>query len=556
MTTSALRTTGVLRMGVAGLAIALFADVDRVHADATVAAPKAAAIATTSTIGPPPSVVSSTVYDAAAETDSTESNTGPRRLADILAQASEPTAPKDENTTTDAKALPPPAHAPPSTGYYREPGTYGTKRETVPPGYVRTLNKTGIAAFSDINWLDVGLDHRMRYEYREDDFRRPRATTDNLFLLKTRAYVGLHDIIDPLRFTFELQDSRAENGKFAKDNRDYNEFEPIQMIAELYFKDVLPKDPLGQSRPISLRGGRMWFEKIDRRLIGNNQWRNTTNTFQGLHLDIGQEVNDWELEAIITQPLDRKKYDFDRINTGQWFYAIIGHWRRWSDIVTIEPYYLFLDQQQHGGRAKRHIHAPAIRLYGPIGKTAFNYDINLVYQTGKDTGQDQQAFGAATELGYTFTHPWKPRASIFYGYGSGDDSPNDNKMERFERFYGFGRPWSANDYFVWENFHAPKTRIELVPIKDLRFDASYSWYWLASDTDRWVNANLRDPTGKSGDFIGHEFDFRFRYPLLSRVDASFGYAHFQPGGFTKKVGRDNASDFFYIELTTNIFARN
>jgi hypothetical protein len=469
------------------------------------------------------------------------------------AQASPPAEPKA--ATAESKITTAPPASPPSTGYYREPGSYGTKRETVPPAYVRNLSKTGIAAFSDIKWLDVGLDFRTRYEMRSDDYRRPRATTDNQFLLRTRAYLGIREIIDPLRLVVEVEDARAENSKFPKDNRDYNEVEPIQMIAELYFKDLLPKDDLGQSRPISLRGGRMWFEKIDRRLIGNNAWRNTTNTFQGLHLDIGQEVNDWELEAIITQPLDRKKYDFDRTNEGQWFYSIIGHWRRWSDIVTLEPYYLFLDQEAHGARTQRRIHAPALRFYGPIGSTGFDYDVNLVYQTGKDDGRDHEAFGAASELGYTFKHAWKPRFDVFYGYASGDEKPTDNSSERFERFYGFARPWSANDYFIWENFHAPKVRLQMVPIKDLRFDTGYSWYWLASDTDRWANANLRDPTGKSGDFIGHEFDFRARYPLRSRVDATAGYAHFEPGGFTQKVGRNNASDFFYVEVTVNAFPK-
>lgn len=446
----------------------------------------------------------------------------------------------------------PPAKA--STGYYREPGSYGTKRATVPPDYVRSASKTGIEALADLTWLDVGLDFRTRYELRSDDLRRSRSATDNLFLFRTRAYFGIHNILDPFRFVVEVEDARSANSQFKKDNRDVNGGEPIQAYAELYFDDLLPADGKGQKRPISLRGGRFWFDKIDRRLIGNNAWRNTTNTFQGVYASVGEEKNDWQLELVATQPLDRKLYELDRPNDDQWFYAAIGHWRRWSDVVTIEPYWLFLDQKATAGRTPREIHSPALRFYGPIGTQA-NFDVNLVYQTGRDNKQSHSAFGAATELGYTFVHPWKPRWSIFYGYASGDENPNDNDSERFERFFGFGRPWSANDYFVWENFHAPKTRIEFVPLKDLRVDAGYSWYWLASDTDRWRNANLRDPTGQSGDFLGHEFDVRARYPVLSFVDATLGYAHFEPGEFTKNQGRTNASDFLYLELTFNAFPK-
>lgn len=447
----------------------------------------------------------------------------------------------------------PPAKA--STGYYVEAGSYSTRRETPIPSYVRNASRTGVEALADIKWLDLGLDHRIRYELRDDDQRRPRAVTDNLFLFRTRAYFGIKEVLDPLRLVVEVEDARNANNEFNRDNRDVNGAEPIQLIAELYIEDALGKDDLGQDRPLSLRAGRMWFEKLDRRLIGNNAWRNTTNTFQGIHLDLGRDENDWELEVIAAQPLDRKLYEFDRVNEGQWFVATIGHWRKWSDVVTLEPYYLLLSQDNDGARKKREIHAPALRFYGPIGKTAFNYDVNLVYQTGEDDGRDHEAFGAASELGYRFKHEWKPRVSAFYGYASGDENPNDNDNERFERFYGFARPWSANDYIIWENFHAPKVRLELTPLEELRFDAGYSGYWLASDTDRWANANLRDPTGESGDFMGHEFDMRARYPLTKRVYTTVGYAHFEPGGFTKNVGRNNSSDFFYLELEFNAFPK-
>ena len=441
------------------------------------------------------------------------------------------------------------------TSYYREPGSYSTKRETVPPAYVRNASKTGIAALEDYTWLDIGLDHRTRYELREDDYRRPVAKTDHPFLLRHRAYLGIRNILDPFRFVVEVEDARRENGDFPKDNRDFNEFEPIQLIAELHIADLLSKDPRGNRRPLSLRGGRMWFEKLDRRLIGNNGWRNTTNTFQGIHLDVGQDSNDWQLEVIAAQPLDRLLYDFDEAVKGQWFYAAIGHWRGWSDVVTIEPYYLLLNQHAKEGRARREIHSPAVRFYGPIANTRADYDVNLVYQIGKDAGRDHQAFGSASELGYTFDHATKPRASIFYGYASGDKDPDDDDNERFERYFGFARPWSANDYFIWENFHAPKVRFEITPIKELRVDAGYGGYWLASEKDRWANANLRDPQGDSGRFIGHELDIRARYPITRFLDTTIGYAHFEPGGWTKRVGRNNPSDFFYVEILLNAFPK-
>ncbi|HBA67062.1 MAG TPA: alginate export family protein, partial [Methylococcaceae bacterium] len=82
------------------------------------------------------------------------------------------------------------------SSYYIEPGSYGTKRESDPPDYVRNLSKTGIKGTEDITWLDVGLDYRMRYERRENDVRRrPSRSLDEPILLRTRAYLGIKEIL-------------------------------------------------------------------------------------------------------------------------------------------------------------------------------------------------------------------------------------------------------------------------------------------------------------------------------------------------------------------------
>ena len=91
------------------------------------------------------------------------------------------------------------------------------------------------------------------------------------------------------------------------------------------------------------------------------------------------------------------------------------------------------------------------------------------------------------------------------------------------------------------------------PAWKLRVDFGYSVYWLASDTDRWNNAGLRDPTGRSGSFLGHEADVRVRYKIIPRIEANVGYAYFTPGEFTRKNGKSYDSDFFYIELSFNAF---
>jgi hypothetical protein len=487
-------------------------------------------------------------------------------------------------------------------GYYVERKSYGTGRETEPPRYVKQLNKTwlkDIDGLENVDWLDIGLDYRFRYEARDNDFRRKSDTIDEPILLRTRGYVAIKDILDPLRFTLEVEDARRNHSQFTRefDTRDVNYAEPIQAYLELFFKETpLGKDDLGNNRPISIKAGRQAFEYTDRRLLARNEWRNTTNNFQGVRATIGQKKNDWQLDLLALKPVQRLTNQLDEVDHAQDFFGVIGDWRRWSEYVTLQPYYYLLKQEgsevKYDANGKdaaantkidREIHTAGLRAYSVIGNTGWDYDVSYVKQWGNQdrlsssgafiADLDHDAYAYNAELGYSFNHAWKPRLSAFYGFASGDKNPTDGKNHRFERLFGFARPWSNDDYFQMENISAPKVRAEFEPqlswLPGLKVDAGYSWYRLDSDRDRWNGAGLRDNTGQSGKDVGEEFDVRLRFPINKQISANIGYAHFWAGDFTKatvaKKGsltggtndadpnrRDN-SDFFYVEVSASAF---
>lgn len=469
-------------------------------------------------------------------------------------------------------------------GYYVERRSYGTLRDTEPPKYVKSIDKTWLhdtESFKDVNWLDIGLDHRFRYELRDNDFRRSREVIDEPILLRTRAYLGIKNILDPLRLAIELQDSRRNHSEFARDNRDENLIEPLNAYAELYFDTALKDDAKGNARPVSLKAGRMAFEHIDRRLIARNEWRNTTNTFQGFRATVGQQKNDWQVDFLALQPLVRFQEKLDQRDEAQRFLGVIGDWRRWSNIVTLQPYYLRLIQDgdkvefgQNGlpatadSKVDRDIHTAGLRGYGIIGKTGWDYDVNFIKQWGdqdkivakKQVDGRHDAYAYVAELGYTFKDSLKSRVSLNYGFASGDKNPNDLSNQRFERLFGFARPWSNNDYIQMENIAATKLHWELQPLANLKMDAGYSWYRLDSDTDAWnAGANLRDRTGRSGRDIGQEFDAKAIWAINDKVRADVGYAYFMAGDFTEKLSQqkdaDRADDshFLYVQISLSAF---
>jgi len=492
-------------------------------------------------------------------------------------------------------------------GYYVERRSYGTQKETEPPRYVKQANKTWLKdydAFADVDWLDLGLEYRARYEIRDNDFRRNDERVDQPLLLRTRAYVGIKEILDPLRLALEVQDSRRNHSDYTRevDTRDVDQSDVIQGYAELYFKETpFGKDDLGNNRPFWVRAGRLAWESLDRRLIARNEWRNTTNSFQGVRANIGEKKNDWQLEAFAVKPVQRFTTKLDEVDHSQDFYGVIGDWRRWSEYVTLQPYYFLLKQdgdkvkynpdgkeysdrtyftpaQQNEAKIDRTVHTAGLRAYG-VFNSGWDYDASYVKQWGdqerflssinRRITVDNEAKAYNAEVGYTFKTSWKPRVSASYGVASGDNRPtsgaNDRgDNQRFDRLFGFARPWSNNDYIQMENIKTPKVHLEFDPIvpflKNVKVDTSFSWYRLDSASDRWnAGANLQDRSGNSGKDLGKELDMRVRFPINQYASLNIGYAHFWAGDFVKDAvkiptnrndpNRTDSSDFFYTELT-------
>lgn len=470
-------------------------------------------------------------------------------IAQIIADSTKTTDKAGTLPTTEPKSITSPAVT--STSYYRRSDGYATNPESDPPRYVRRLSDIGVPAFKDITWLEVGLEHRTRYEWRNNDIRRIEGGEDNPIFFRHRAWLGIKEILDPFRFGVEFQDSRVINNKHLPTDQERDVYDLINAYGELYFKKGLGSDARNQDRPIRFRVGRMAYETTDRRFIARNEWRNTTNAFEGFRLNLGRDINDWELDLFGLQPVRRLQTRFDEANDHLWFFGAIGHWRKWSDIITIQPYYMGQKQTADPNgftatnRLDREIHMPGFRAYGKVG-SLFDFDVSYNHQLGYSGSLRQNAQGYTVEVGRSFDYPWKPRLMGFYGYASGDRDPNDGEDNRFDRFFGFARPWSADHYVIYENLKAPKIRMDLQPTPKLGFELTYAWYFLASKRDRMfdiLNGNIsntvkdpgfnRDRTGQSGDFAGHAFEGRIRYQVTPKINTVLGYTHFTAEDYVK-----------------------
>ncbi len=160
-------------------------------------------------------------------------------------------------------------------------------------------------------------------------------------------------------------------------------------------------------------------------------------------------------------------------------------------------------------------------------------------------------------VGYTFDMPWQPRIALEYYYASGDEDPFDLNYDQHERLFGSRRTdlnnTSIHGPLTPANLNAPGFRLEVKP--GARWDARVYYHaaHLASKTDSWVIAKLRDPSGQSGDFIGHTLDGRARYWVLpDSLRLELGASALIYGEFAKDVpgGPDGDGTLFgYAQLT-------
>lgn len=406
------------------------------------------------------------------------------------------------------------------------------------PDYVHALS-------DDVSWLEVGLESRARYEVRVNDYTSGLLSDDAL-VTRNLLYLGVKEVLDPLRLAFELQDSRRFFSDLSASPNLSDTLEPLQVYAQLHFDNAVA------GAPLSLCFGRMAFDWADRRLISRNRNRNVISAFDGVRLRIGDEKAPWEIDAIAVRPVARSIQNLDQSSGNLLLYGLAGYWRGWSPRIVLEPYWLWLDQRGAAAAAqRRNLHTFGLHAFGRWGKTdAWDYDLSLAGQWGSSSGLDHRAFAGHIEAGHTWSMAWKPRLALWLNYASGDHSPTDKSSQRFDplfgatySFYGF------NGYGSWQNTINPSLYLSFQPARIFKCEVIYRSMWLASTSDAWVKAGRRDATGGSGTYVGQQLDLRLIWQLSAHFGIDLACSHFSPGAFAKSTGAAPPANFMQVAGT-------
>ncbi len=407
------------------------------------------------------------------------------------------------------------------------------------------------------NWLDLGLEHRTRFEAYDHPWRstQPLGRTDPQIQQRSRMRLGLNG--GPFKLLFEGQDARVH-----LDDKDSfvntgikNEMDILQAFVSVSLENVF-----NTGLRTDLHFGRLTMDVGSRRLIARNLFRNTTNAFDGFHWQLAHD-HLWRTRAFLVQPvlIDPTQLDEHSKRNVFWgTYVEMNHlsWLRFS------AYYFGLnDQRSSIISSQRTFSTFGLRLHKTPVSNQLDYELETVWQTGKRGDTDHFAHFQHLNLGYTFNLLWSPRLVIHYDYASGDRNPNDSRDSAFDTLFGARRfeymPTGNFGSFFRTNISSPGWRVIVTPTKGWKFQVKHRIWYLATSRGAFGNNGLRDSTGESGTFLGHDVEVTAQWNMNENVSFDAGYDHWFKGSYFDRLparaglppGGEKDTDYFYI-LTT------
>jgi hypothetical protein len=389
------------------------------------------------------------------------------------------------------------------------------------------LAQTAPATAPVADGLTVTGSMRLRYEFIDGQPRVGFNKSDDLVNLRTNVLAEYRH--RNVRIGVELYDSRVwgdDTGTPVTTN-EVNTLEPVQAYVAADFAGAF-----GKGTKLSITAGRMTLNLGSRRLVAADDYRNTTNGYTGLRADLAAP-HGWKATMIYTLPqvrlpddnagirdakvrLDRESFDLV-LWGGQLSKAkAIGP-------ATAELSYFHLGERDAPGRATRDRALDTFggRVIAEPRPSKFDFEIEAFYQTGHLSAslaanaarQSVQASFVHVDVGYSFDSAWKPRLSVEFDRASGDKPGGD--YGRFDTLFGMRRadlaPAGLYNAVARANIETVGLRLEATPSKRVDWFVAYRPMWLAAKEDTFSTTGVRDASGRSGDFAGHQVEGRIRY---------------------------------------------
>jgi hypothetical protein len=425
-------------------------------------------------------------------------------------------------------------------------------------------------ALGSPGWLHLSLTQRTRLEGLRNQFRPVFPGSERGLALRTTFLTELR--FAPVTLGLELADMRLylAHEDAPLNSTLINPLDILQLYAGARFVDAF-----AEGASLSLRAGRQTLDLGSRRLLARNRFRNTINAFTGLDL-LWTGARGRTARGFLTVPVGRRPNVVDALE-GNDRQSDEERWRTllWgfhhdtpfaAGSLQAEIYLLGLHEEDEPDwlTRDRDLLTPGLRLTRPPAPGRFDFEVELIYQAGTSRAtrlpQDtrdlrHRAYFLHGSLARTFDSPWRPRLMLLYDHASGDRDPFDERFERFDTLFGARRfelgPTGLYGALARANIRTPGLRLDVYPHARVRALVAWRPAWLASARDFWIPTAIRDVTGGSGSFIGHQLEGAVRWEVLpANVRLEGGLAWLRLGEFPTSApgGLEEGENPLYVYL--------
>lgn len=407
---------------------------------------------------------------------------------------------------------------------------------------------------------------RLRYESLTGQPRINLLPTDEQIALRTTLAVE-YKAAPNFRIGAEMFDSRAWLGKPGS-SISANDVNTLEFVQGYVAVDLQPS----AGTKVTVEAGRFVLNLGSRRLVAADDYRNTTNGYTGLRADV-KTKDGTSATLIYTLPQIRKPDDQPSVLANR--YGIDKEsfdLRLWGGLVwrpktlfgaTAEASFFRLQERDSPTRPTRdrNLDTIAARLIRDpkAGKADFEVEGAWQFGTISETARpgartlDVDAWFIHADAGFMFPGPARLRLSVEYDHASGDGP--GKSYGRFDTLFGMRRadfsPAGVLAAIGRTNIDSPGVRAEVAPGKKLDAFVSYRPMWLAEKTDSFATTGVRDASGKSGRFAGHQLEGRARYWLVpSFLRAEVDLLWLAKGRFlTSAPNAPRTSDTTYVSTS-------
>jgi Alginate export len=309
-------------------------------------------------------------------------------------------------------------------------------------------------------------------------------------------------------------------------------------------------------KPVKFFAGRQLLNFGNERVIGISDWTQTSRSFDGFDLRIGDKNR---VDLFSASVVNIFPTSLDMHSGGLNYHGIYASINSWIPRTTLEPFVLVkamprvLSQQNISGTETEV--TPGLRAQGFPGRN-IDYDVTGTLQRGSYSNDSIHAGSLLAKAGYMATFlPWKPHLQGEYDYATGNTHRDPERIGTFDQQYPSNHnAFGLVDLFGFQNIKQYRLNMDLKPHPQLTLLFQAESLHVATRNDGVYNSTgsllVNAPAaGFSSNDIGTGFDASAKYVYHKYFVIQAGVGHFFPGQVMTQNGHATPSTISWLQFT-------